>query len=183
MVGRGTVGGRRRAPNLTAVMAAVLAAVALASCASNERKEEAGRPASASSQLVGYKWLLTEITTSHGVVTVPASLQATYEFTGDQHFLASDSVNAISGGFTQTQSGFTTHNPATTVVGYVGTDLVRTKVIEAIRSVTFGTVVDVSAGSTPSSVVMAASGYRLTFSKVGNATTFPPPSPTATTSR
>jgi hypothetical protein len=143
---------------------------------------EAGGTTSTSSQVVGFKWLLARIATSSGVVAIPASYQATFQFTSDQRFLASDSVNAISGGYTQTQGGFSTRDWASTAEGNVGGDAVRVEVIEAMRAVTSGSV-EVTSGSRSSEVVMAAAGYTLTFSKVGNATTFPPPTPTPTASR
>src|SRR5438067_143373 len=70
------------------------------------------------------------------ILRVAESLQASWQFTADQEYLASDTVNAISGRYRLSPAGFATINAGTTLVAYVGSDPVRLAVIAAFRAMT-----------------------------------------------
>ena len=87
-------------------------------------------------QLVGSRWLLTAIANGGASRAVPEALNATWQFTGDQQFLASDTVNALSGRYRFLPTGFATTDAATTLVGYAGSDPVRLAVISGFQRMT-----------------------------------------------
>lgn len=171
---------RLRLAGVAAVLAA--AALALVGC-SDGTTTGANSPPSAQPdvhQLVGSQWLLTEIANGGTLRTVPEALKATWQFTGDRQFLASDTVNAISGRYRFVNNGFATIDAATTLVGYVGSDPVRLAVISGFQRMTIGTVA-VSVVS-PAQVTMRVPGFVMTFRRLGAAQTFPAPSPTSSAS-
>lgn len=163
-----------------AILSVTVAAV-LSSCSDGGRSVQSGTSISesqAARQLVGSRWVLIEITTGHRSLSVPASLQATWQFTADRQFLASDTVNAISGRYRLSPTGFATINAGTTLVGYAGFDPVRLAVIAAFQAMTSGPV-DVALTSSPPNAAMRVPGYVLKFRRSGPAVTFPPASPTS----
>ncbi|MDT4893700.1 MAG: hypothetical protein QOE97_2735 [Pseudonocardiales bacterium] len=167
-----------------AILSVTVAAV-LSSCSDGNRSVQSGTSISAGQparQLVGSRWVLTEITTGHSALSVPESPQATWQFTADRQFLASDTVNAISGRYRLSPTGFATMNAGTTLVGYAGSDPVRLAVISAFRAMTSGPVDVALTSSPPNAVTMRVPGYVLKFRRSGSAVTFPPASPTSTAS-
>jgi hypothetical protein len=171
-----------------AVLAVVLvvAAVAVAGCSNGTTSGSTGGgdsqpPVNQKVQtLVGSRWLLTQIADGNQSRAVPETFNATWQFTADQQFLASDTVNAISGRYRFVQVGFTTIDAATTLVGYAGSDPVRLAVISGFQKMTSATVA-VSVSS-PAEVVMRVPGFVMTFRRSGPAQTFPPASPTSSAS-
>jgi len=138
-------------------------------------------PASSSAvaAVVGHQWLLTQVTASGREVDVPGSVDATFQLTADGRFLASDSVNALSGTYTATRSGFTVTHAVTTLVGYAGADPTRLAVIAAMGAVLLREGA-VGAKVTASVLTLTAAGYQLSFRAAGPAVSYPPPSPTST---
>lgn len=113
---------------------------------------------------------------------VPASITATIQLTSDGHFLADDSVNAVSGSYVRTTRGYRVISSGSTAVGYAGNDTSRLTVIAAIDAVTYGKTDVAAAYGTGTTLRLAVPGYALTFADDGPAATFPPPSSTATSS-
>ena len=170
-------GGRPRGAILA--VAGLLIAGASA-CRSAPQEESAPSPtASAIAAVIGHQWRLTQVTASGRKLDVPDSLVATFQLTPDGLFLASDSVNALSGAYTATRTGFAVTHTATTLVGYAGTDPTRLAVIAAMNAVLLreGSVRAETSGST---LTLIAPNYQLSFREAGPAVTHPPPSPTST---
>jgi hypothetical protein len=179
------VGENRVARILRVALLSVVVATALSSCSngSNPMPSTASNLISTSviqapRQLVGFRWLLTEITTGNASLSVPQSLHATWQFTADQQFLASDAVNAISGRYRLGPARFTTLDVATTAVGYAGSDPVRLAVISGFQRMISGRS-NVELTSSPTNVVIRVPGYVMTFRRVGPAGPSPPPSSTS----
>jgi hypothetical protein len=126
---------------------------------------------------VGHKWRLTLVTASGHTVAVPASITASIQLTADGQFLADDSVNAVSGTWVSTPTGYRVTTSATTLVGYAGHDTTMLAVIEAIDSVS-GSQSDVAAHTAGTTLELTVPNYALTLTDDGPATTFPPPTPT-----
>lgn len=163
-----------------AILGAAIAAM-LTGCADGSRSTRAGHTTSAGQaarQLVGSAWVLTEISAGSRTLSVPESLKATWQFAADQQFLASDTVNAISGRYRLSTIGFATIDAASTLVGYAGSDPVRLAVIAAFRAMTSGPV-SVEQSST-ANIVMRVPGYVMTFRRTGPAITYPSPSSSST---
>jgi hypothetical protein len=175
---------RHSAVALTAAAGLLLGAVT--SCASNPARNGGSGSAASGPPIVGYKWLLTSVRTARGQTTVPPSLAATIQFSPAGTFVASDTVNTVSGSYSSTSTGFTVNSAGTTLVGYAGTDPERLDVIAAVGAITGGeganNDVTVTADS-PTSVRMAVSGYTLTFRRAGHAQSFGPASPTPSATR
>jgi hypothetical protein len=128
---------------------------------------------------IDHKWRLTQVTADGKTTPIPDSITATVQFTADGQFLADDSVNAVSGGWVSTPTGYRVSSSGTTLVAYAGTDSTKLEVISAIDSVTMGQV-NVAAHSVGTALTLAVPKCTLTFTEAGAAVTFPPPSPTTT---
>jgi hypothetical protein len=112
-------------------------------------------------------------------VDVPDSIDATFQLTSDGRFLASDTVNALSGTYTATRTGLRVTSTATTLVGYAGTDPTRLAVIASMDTV-LGHETAVAATTTGTTLTLNLANYQLTFRDVGPAVSYPPPSATPT---
>jgi hypothetical protein len=133
------------------------------------------------SPLVGYRWLLTRLSHSGQAVSVPDAYQASCQFAANGQFLASDSVNTISGNYAETASGFTLRNTATTLIGYAGSDPVRLQVIAAMRALTMANATaKYVLGPAPETVVVTIPDYQFDFIRSGPATAFLSPVQTPT---
>jgi hypothetical protein len=128
---------------------------------------------------VGHKWRLTLVSLGSETVAVPASLAATIQLTSDGQFLADDTVNALSGTWVSTPTGYRVTRSGSTLVGYAGGDATKVTVIDAIDSVA-GSEADVAAHAAGTMLTLTVPKYALTFSDDGLAATNPPPSPTTT---
>jgi hypothetical protein len=160
-------------------MAALLVATA-SGC--RDAKQYQSQPLPKSSVAVaggGHKWRLTQVKITGRTVDVPDSIDATLQLTSDGQFLASDSVNALSGTYTGTPTGFRVTSTGTTLVGYAGTDPTTEAVIAAIDVVARDQTV-VAAKTTGTTLTLNVSNYELIFREGGPAVSYPPPSATAT---
>lgn len=168
--------GRRQAFAIVSV-AALLVAVASACGSAPQARHEGSASSSAIAAVVGHKWRLTQVSAADRSVEVPESVDATFQLTSDGRFLASDSVNALSGDYTANRTGFTVTNAATTLVGYGGTDPTRLAVIAAMNGVLLraGAVAAKTAGT---ALTLNAANYQLNFCNAGPAVSPSPPSPT-----
>ena len=110
---------------------------------------------------------------------VPDSIVATLQLTSDGRFLASDTVNGMSGTYSTTRAGFTTTSTVTTLIGYTGTDPTRLAVIASIDAV-LGHNSAVAATTTGTTLTLNRANHRLIFRDVGPAVSHPPPSATPT---
>jgi hypothetical protein len=112
-------------------------------------------------------------------VDVPDSIDATFQLTSDGRFLASDTVNGMSGTYTATRTGFIVTSAVSTLVGYAGADPTRLAVITSMAAVLRqGTAV--AATTTGPTLTLNRTNYQLTFREVGPAVNPPPPSATPT---
>jgi hypothetical protein len=161
-----------------AAIAAVLLVVTVAGCADSNRTQATAK-SSAHAKWVDRRWQLTEIDRAGHVVMVPSSMKATLQLTRDGRFLADDTVNALSGAFRITATGFRVMSSMTTLVGYAGSDPTKLSVIAAIDEVASGSA-DVTAGTVGATLTVAVSTYRLTFRDTGPAVVYPSAPPTAT---
>ena len=152
----------------------------MSACSSAQRAEQApSTSSSAIAAIIGRQWRLTQVTASGRKVDVPDSIVATFQLTPDGRFLASDSVNALSGAYTATRTGFSVTHTATTLVGYSGSDPTRLAVIAAMNAVLLREG-SVGAETTGSTLTLIAPSYRLRFREAGPAVSQAPPSPTST---
>jgi hypothetical protein len=127
---------------------------------------------------LGRLWLLTGIAHAGTDVVVPAALRATLQLSADGQFVASDTVNTMSGKFTRTVRGFEVPAAVTTAVGYAGRDPARLAVISAMSAVADGT--DVGAAASRTALTLSVKAYVLTFRDVGAAVVYPSAPPTGT---
>jgi heat shock protein HslJ len=81
-------------------MAALLVATSSACGSAKQMQHERSASSSAAAAGVGHKWRLTRVTVTGGMLDVPDLIDATFQLTSDGRFLASDSVNALSGTYT-----------------------------------------------------------------------------------
>jgi hypothetical protein len=160
--------------------AALLVSTASACGSGKPNQRERSASSSAVAAGVGHKWRLTRVTATGGKVDVPDSINATFQLTSDGRFLASDGVNALSGTYTATRTGFTVTSTATTAVGYGGTDPTKLAVITAIDVVLGHEAVGVAAKTTGTTLTLNAANYQLTFHEEGPAVSHPPPTATST---
>jgi heat shock protein HslJ len=170
-----------RRPGAAAIVSmAVLLVATLSGCGSAMRNQRArSAPSSAVAAGVGHKWRLTTVTVTGRKVDVPDSIDATVQLTSDGRFLASDSVNALSGTYTATRTGFTVTSAATTLVGYAGTDPTRLAVISSMGAA-LGHQAAIAAKTTGTTLTLDLANYQLTFRDVGPAARYPAPSATST---
>jgi heat shock protein HslJ len=162
--------------------AALLVTTASAGGSAKQNPRERSTSLSAVAAGVGHKWRLTRVTATGGKVDVPDSINATFQLTSDGRFLASDSVNALSGTYTATRAGFTVTSIATTLLPYADADPTRLAVIAAIRAV-LGLgheAAAVAAKTTGTTLTLNAADYQLTFREVGPAVSHRPPPATST---
>lgn len=172
-------GGRPRAAAVVSVAVLLVAASsACGSAKSSQRDRSASSSAAAAG--VGHTWQLTRVTVTGRKVEVPDSIDATLQLSSDGRFLASDTVNALSGTYTATRTGFTVTSTATTLVGYTGTDPARLAVIASIDAV-LGHNSAIAATTTRTTLTLNLANYQLTFRDMGPAASHPPPSATPTT--
>jgi hypothetical protein len=117
------------------------------------------------SSYIGGTWRLTNVV--HGTVStsIPAGLGATMELMSSGQFLASDSVNSLSGSYTASADGFKPHHVVTSAVGYIGRDPHRLAAIAALGTLATGPAGDKVLRSSQTSLVVQAGAYRLTFTR------------------
>jgi hypothetical protein len=168
-------------------VAALLVATSSACGSATQSQPEPSASSSAVAAAVGHKWRLTRVTVAGRQVDVPDSIDATFQLTSDGRFGAFDTVNAMSGTYTATRTGFTTTSTGTTAVGYTGTDPTRLAVIASMGAV-LGHNSAVAATTTGATLTLNLANYRrrgptssLTFRDAGPAASQPPPSATPTT--
>lgn len=137
-----------------------------------------GSSATASTPGLGRLWQVTQIRHAGQTFTPAPTVRATLQLTADGTYLADDSVNAISGTYRGSTSGFRTTRAASTLVGYAGSDPARLAVIAAMAALTSGS--SASAQAKDGILTITVSGYELTFRDIGPAVTHPPASPTPT---
>jgi hypothetical protein len=124
-------------------------------------------------------WRLVQIRHAGQTLVVPGSLTATLQLTLDHQLLASDTVNALSGTYARTRTGFAVMSAGSTLVGYAGTDPTRLTVIAAMAAVA-GQESDVTAQLPGTALVLTVPNYELTFRDQGPAVVYPAASPTPT---
>ena len=144
---------------------------------------------------VGSVWLLTNVEEGGRSFAIPAHSKARMTLLPDGRIQIDDSLNFVSGKFTKTADGFEVRDTATTLVGTIDTDPVRTATIRGMDALAFSNV----DGATPTrgparNTVVSADGtrlviqtgtFRLTFVRTGPAGTAglqAPPEPSATPS-
>jgi hypothetical protein len=117
---------------------------------------------------VGYKWLVTSIT-SHGKQTpIPSAHQINQVyvlFTANGKFGANDPVNFHSATYRPVGDGFTTGEVATTAVGYPGDNPVTLLAIDAISAFNGGVHADATV--TGNRLVISVGGFLLNCQRDG----------------
>jgi hypothetical protein len=170
--------GRSR-PGAVIAICAVLIAAASACSSAQQQQRASSASSSPIAAVVGHRWRLTQVTGPGRKLDVPNSVVATFQLTPDGRFLASDSVNALSGAYTATRTGLSVTHSDTTLVGYAGTDPTTLAVIVAMNAVLLQEG-SVGAETTGRTLILIAANYQLSFHEAGPAVSQPPPSPTAT---
>ena len=166
---------RRFVPALAAACVVVIVAGGLAGRAILDRAGHGQHePVGTAAAYLGRQWRLVSLREGGKTVTVPASYGATVAFGDDGSLLMSDSVNALSGPFTVTADGFSTHSMSSTAVGYAGRDPVRLAVVRAIDAIAFRAdgvdqPVPVRAAVSGAQLLLTAGGYPMAFALVGPA--------------
>lgn len=187
----------RRRRVIAGVAAAVSVAAAIGVAAviplvggSNPGPGGAAPPAYAVTEdYVGSSWLLIGVSDGATSTAIPADIGARMDLLSDGRLLADDGVNALSGSFTQSADGFEVRDVATSLVAYVGNDPQLLAAIAAIDTLAYGNrdavtppdpVQDTVISADGNRLVVQAGTLRLTFERIGPATTPAPPSPTET---
>ncbi|KAA2262630.1 hypothetical protein F0L68_12060 [Solihabitans fulvus] len=114
---------------------------------------------------VGYQWRLTEVATGEANTVVSQDIRATASFFPDGTVVLVDSVNALTGRYDGTATGFGVRGIGTTLALYDGRDPVRLAVVTAVDDLASGQHVDAAVlGET---LTLRAAGRTLTFQQVG----------------
>jgi hypothetical protein len=168
--------GRRRLMKRTlkaAIPAAVvLIAMAAGGCAAlaGTATSAANPPRAAHGRFVGYKWLVTAIT-SHGKRT-PITAADRFNnpvyvlFTPNGQFGANDPVNFHQATYSLVGDGFTTSNVAVTAVSYTGDNQVIILAMDAISA--FGDGVHATATVTGNRLAISVDGFLLECQRDGS---------------
>jgi hypothetical protein len=149
----------RAAPVVAVCIAALTAGVLIAAANLNGSDQ-------APNAFVGNRWVLVAVDHAGKHIVVPATPAATIEFSAAGTVVANDSVNMLSGRYESTPSGFVTHDVASTLVGYAGSDEQRLTIIAAVDAMfltTAGSPVAATARVTGNNLVVDVDGYELTF--------------------
>ena len=150
--------------------AVVLIAMAAGGCAALASTTTAAANPSRSShgRFVGYKWLVTAIT-SHGKQTpIPSKGQVNQVyvlFTPNGQFAANDPINIHEGTYRLVGDGFTTKGLMVSAVGYAGHDEVTLLEINAISA--FNDGVHATAAVTGNRLDIDVGGYLLSCQRDG----------------
>jgi hypothetical protein len=148
-------------------VAVMLIAMAAGGCAAlaNTATAAAKPSPAAHAGFVGYKWLVTAIT-SHGQQTsIPSKGQVYALFTPSGQFAANDPVNIHEGTYRLVGDGFTTKGLMGSAVGYAGGDQVTLLAINAISA--FSNGVHATATVTGNRLDIRVGGYLLSCQRDG----------------
>jgi hypothetical protein len=163
----------RRAYKAAIAAAVVLIALAAAGCAASAKsgRQLAGEPipsATTQARIVGYKWLVTSIT-SHGKQTpIPnrdLANQVYVLFTPNGQFAADDPINIHEGYYRLAGDGFTTNGLMVSAVGYAGNNPLMLLAINAISA--FNNGVHATATVTGNRLVISVGGFLLNCERDG----------------
>jgi META domain len=163
------------------VAAALIAVVVGVGVAARALRTENPRIGASSATYVGSRWLLVSVRNGQQHSAVPAALRAGIAFGTDGEVVMSDSVNALSGRYTTTATGFVVSEAGSTAAGYAGTDPTTLLVIKAVDAIALGPMTTGTSAPTVESrarvqagrLVIEASGYELTFERAGPSGTPP----------
>jgi hypothetical protein len=152
--------------------AVVLIALAAAGCAASAEsgRQPAGEPipsATAQARIVGFKWLVTSIT-SHGKQTpIPRDLanQVYVLFTPNGQFAADDPINIHEGYYRLAGDGFTTNGLMVSAVGYAGNNPLMLLAINAISA--FNNGVHATTTVTGNRLLISVGGFLLNCERDG----------------
>ena len=152
----------------TAIPAAVvLIAMAAGGCAAlADTATSAANPSRTShGRFVGYKWLVTAITSRGRRTPVPASKQVYVLFTPNGQFGANDPINFHQATYSLVGDGFTTSNVATTAVGYAGDN--QTIIVARAAISAFEDGVHATATVTGNRLAISVDGFLLDCQRDG----------------
>ena len=109
---------------------------------------------------VGSTWRFTDVVTPHGSVVLRADSPAGISFGADGSLRASDNVNAYSGRYETSETGYRVTDIAMTLRAYLGDDpqILATK--RAVQEMTNARA-EIRADLHGDSLVIAAGGYQL----------------------
>lgn len=147
--------------------AVVLIAMAAGGCAAlaNTATSAANRSTTAHGRFVGYKWLVTAIT-SHGRQTpIPANKEVYVLFTPNGQFGANDPINFHQGTYRQVDGGFITNGLMSTAAGYFGDDQTIIVAMDAIQAFEDG--VHATATVTGNRLAISVDGFLLDCQRNG----------------
>ena len=153
--------------------AVVLIALVAAGCAASAKpgRPQAGEPipsATTQAPIVGYKWLVTSIT-SHGKQTPIPNRDLANKvyvlFTPNGQFAADDPINIYEGYYRLVGDGFTTNGLRGSAVGYAGNNPLMLLMINAISA--FNNGVHATATVTGNRLVISVGGFLLDCERDG----------------
>jgi hypothetical protein len=163
----------RRAYKAAIAAAVLLIALAAAGCAASAEsgRQPAGEPipsATTQASIVGFKWLVTSVT-SHGKQTpIPSRDQVNQVyvlFTPNGQFAADDPINIHEGYYRLAGDGFTTNGLMVSAVGYAGNNPLMLLMINAISA--FNNGVHAKATVTGNRLVISVGGFLLNCQRDG----------------
>jgi hypothetical protein len=152
---------------LIAMAAGGCAALATTATSATPATSAAHRSATADARFVGWKWLVTSIT-SHGKQTPisPDQPNQVYVlFTPNGQFAADDPINIHEGYYRLAGDGFTTNGLMVSAVGYAGDDPAKLLAINAISA--FNNGVHAAATVTGNRLDIRVDGYLLSCQRDG----------------
>lgn len=119
---------------------------------------------------VGPRWRLVAMSHQGDRLTVPLSVRAWIRFGPSDQLVMHDSINASSGRFTSTLSGFRPTDMGTTLVGDAGADPVRLAVVRGMSAVLgpgpeAHLEGEVSIRMSAGRLVLSVDGYELSFER------------------
>lgn len=148
--------------------AVVLIAMAAGGCAAlaNTATSAANPSGTSHGRFVGYKWLVTAITSRGRRTPVPASKQVYVLFTPNGQFGANDPINFHQGTYRQVDGGFTTNGLISTAAGYIGDNQTIIAARDAIQAFEDG--VHATATVTGNRLAISVDGFLLDCQRDGS---------------
>lgn len=109
-------------------------ALSLAGCASgrSQASTDQRNPLAAA---IGYRWQLTQVNDTRGVLAVPPSADAEIAFASNRYVLGDDTMNPLQGQYRLTRAGYSVRDVIVGGVGSTGNDPVAQRTINAVDAV------------------------------------------------
>jgi hypothetical protein len=159
---------RLRTAALAGASALVVLALVIGGVLIFGRGSSGGHDTAGGASYAGTSWTLSALTENGTPIQLPAKSDATLAFPSRTDIGLNDSVNYLNGKYDVTSSGFSTHDIATTLAAYGGSDPNVVAMIAAIDAIGYRENAEVNmvdAHRQGGQLVVNAGKYQLTFDR------------------